>query len=162
MKRLIGVAAGLVIGLAVSAYADEVRPPQRDLLSRPTVTDEINEAPVVMIVEPPVEDVDLLARTLYWEAGNQDLTGKKLVADVILNRVASPDFPDTLRDVIYQEGQFSITQMLYVSDPPEDCYTAAREEMIDQIDYSILWFDCAGYLPYGTPAYQYGGHFFSR
>ena len=51
---------------------------------------------------------------LYWlshiinaESGNQPLTGKIAVGNVVLNRVASPRFPDTVYEVIFQKGQFS-------------------------------------------------------
>lgn len=42
------------------------------------------------------------------EAGNQDLDGCRLVADVVLNRVADPQFPNTIEQVIYAPGQFSV------------------------------------------------------
>ncbi len=42
------------------------------------------------------------------EAGNQDLDGCRLVADVVLNRVADPQFPNTIEEVIYAPGQFSV------------------------------------------------------
>ena len=50
--------------------------------------------------------VDLLARVITHESGNQPLEGKIAVGNVILNRVASPSFPDTVYEVVYQKGQF--------------------------------------------------------
>ena len=51
---------------------------------------------------------------VYWlshiinaEAGNQPLEGKIAVGNVVLNRVASPRFPNTVYEVIFQRGQFT-------------------------------------------------------
>ena len=52
-------------------------------------------------------DVALLAAILQCEAGGYD--GMLAVATVIMNRVASPAYPNTLRAVIYQSGQFAPT-----------------------------------------------------
>lgn len=52
-------------------------------------------------------DVALLAALLQCEAGSYD--GMLAVATVIMNRVASPAYPNTLRAVIYQSGQFAPT-----------------------------------------------------
>lgn len=51
-------------------------------------------------------DLDLLAHIIYNEAGNQTLTGKIAVGNVVMNRVNSPLFPNTVEDVIYQKNQF--------------------------------------------------------
>lgn len=51
-------------------------------------------------------EVDLLARVIYNESGNQCLKGQIAVGNVLLNRVASPLFPATLAEVIAQPGQF--------------------------------------------------------
>lgn len=52
-------------------------------------------------------DVALLAAILQCEAGGYD--GMLAVATVIMNRVASPAYPNSLRAVIYQSGQFAPT-----------------------------------------------------
>lgn len=51
-------------------------------------------------------DLDLLARVIMHESGNQPLAGKIAVGNVILNRVAHRSFPSTVSDVIYQKNQF--------------------------------------------------------
>ncbi len=53
------------------------------------------------------EDYDALCRIVEAEAGSESQDGKLLVADVILNRVADPEFPDTIQGVITQSGQFT-------------------------------------------------------
>lgn len=52
------------------------------------------------------EALDLLARVITHESGNQPLDGKIAVGNVILNRVNSPSFPDTVSDVIFEKNQF--------------------------------------------------------
>ncbi len=52
------------------------------------------------------EDLILLARLIYAEARGESLEGQIAVGAVVLNRVASPLFPGTIRDVIYQPNQF--------------------------------------------------------
>lgn len=51
-------------------------------------------------------DQTLLAAIIYCEAGNQPYEGQVAVGAVILNRVRSGTFPNTIREVIYQSGQF--------------------------------------------------------
>ncbi len=55
-------------------------------------------------------DHDLLAHIIYAEAGNQCMAGKIGVGNVVLNRVSSERFPNTVRDVIYAPGQFEPVQ----------------------------------------------------
>ena len=49
----------------------------------------------------------ILERIVEAEAGDQDLRGRRLVANVILNRVNNEEFPDTIRDVVFAKRQFS-------------------------------------------------------
>ena len=63
--------------------------------------------PKMLKREAERSDIDLIAACVEAEAGNQDLTGKRLVADVILNRVDSEDFPDTIEGVISQPRHFA-------------------------------------------------------
>lgn len=53
------------------------------------------------------DDVILLARVIHAEARSESFRGQVAVGSVILNRVDSPSFPDTIRSVVLQEGQFS-------------------------------------------------------
>ena len=52
-------------------------------------------------------DYNVLLRIVQAEAGGCDMKGKILVANVILNRVESNEFPDTITDVVYEKRQFS-------------------------------------------------------
>ncbi|MGM0500042.1 MAG: cell wall hydrolase [Bacillota bacterium] len=53
------------------------------------------------------DEIILLARIIHGEARGEDFRGKVAVGSVILNRIKSNRFPDTIRDVILQKGQFS-------------------------------------------------------
>lgn len=44
---------------------------------------------------------------IYCEARGESYAGQKAVGIVVMNRLRSDDFPDTVKDVIYQKGQFS-------------------------------------------------------
>ena len=52
------------------------------------------------------EDLICLAKTVRHEAGNQSRQGQLAVAQVVMNRVNSPRFPNSICDVIMQRGQF--------------------------------------------------------
>ncbi len=53
------------------------------------------------------DDLTLLASIIYCEAGNQSYEGMVAVGAVVMNRVYSSSFPDTISGVIYQSGQFT-------------------------------------------------------
>ncbi len=53
-------------------------------------------------------DLKLLACLIHSEAGTQCYEGKLAVANVVLNRVKSSKYPDTIKAVVYQSGQFSV------------------------------------------------------
>lgn len=76
------------------------------------------------------EDVYWLSRIIYAESGNQSLEGMLGVGDVVMNRVASGAFPNTVKEVIFDSRygvQFSPveTGSIY-SEPPEECVIAAK------------------------------------
>lgn len=76
------------------------------------------------------EDVDLLARLVSREIGGGSDIHKQMVAEVILNRVKSPLFPNTLRGVIEQSGQFDDVENYWTQREPEaSTYEAVRKAM---------------------------------
>lgn len=76
------------------------------------------------------DDLDLLAAIIYCEAGNQSYEGMVAVGAVVMNRVNSSSFPNTISEVIYQSGQFTpaysgtLTSAL-ANGVPSACYEAA-------------------------------------
>lgn len=77
-------------------------------------------------------DEYLLAKIAYAEAGNQDVVGQALVIRVVLNRVRSDEFPDSIPEVIFEEGQFAGVQseawdVIDLPDNAWGCLGASRE-----------------------------------
>lgn len=64
------------------------------------------EAKKAAAVSYSEEDYQVLLRIVQAEAGICDEKGKILVANVILNRVKSSEFPNTIKKVVYQKSQF--------------------------------------------------------
>lgn len=76
------------------------------------------------IKQPSISpDTELLARLIYAEARGEPHRGKVAVGAVVVNRVRDDDFPDTIKEVIYQQGQFAPVASRYNN----DCLRAARE-----------------------------------
>ncbi len=79
-------------------------------------------------------DRDLLACLIYCEAGNQPYVGQVAVGAVVINRVRSAAYPNTVSTVIYQNRQFSpvgsgrLATRLALG-APSSCYQAADEAM---------------------------------
>ena len=107
------------------------------------------------------EELDLLARVIHAESGNQDEKGKRLVADTVLNRMTFNNAD--IRSIVYADGQFSTAPYLYNSDntPTEDELRIAYEESIEQINYEVYYFRADHYHDCGTRAFQWGAHYFS-
>lgn len=49
-----------------------------------------------------------MSRIITWESGNQPVAGQIAVGNVILNRIGDPRFGETIKDVIFQPGQFAV------------------------------------------------------
>lgn|SRR5690242_16561447 len=60
-------------------------------------------------VEFHARSVDCLARNVYYEARGESVAGQYAVAEVTMNRKASPLYPKTVCDVVYQKSAFSWT-----------------------------------------------------
>ena len=79
-------------------------------------------------------ELDLLAAIIQCEAGGESHTGKVAVGAVIMNRVRSGQFPNTITEVVYQSGQFSpvasgILSSVLSQGARSDCYQAAQEAL---------------------------------
>lgn len=73
------------------------------------------------------EAVVLLAKLIAAEAAAEPYAGQVAVGAVVMNRIKSGTFPATIREVIYQEGQFSCLPKLPTTQPTEVSLRAARE-----------------------------------
>ena len=124
------------------------------------------------------EDYEVLLQIVEAEAGCEDIKGKMLVAGVVMNRVENSQFPDTVKEVVYQKehgvAQFSpvangrlgrtkiseetkeaVERVLYGEDITEGAlYFASRKYADPEL---MKWFDNSL-----TLLFSYGGHeFFS-
>ena len=83
------------------------------------------------------EDRRILERIVEAEAGNQDIAGRCLVANVILNRVSSKSFPSTIREVVFAPRQFSpVSDGRYYSVTVSDKTREAVSQALQGIDRS--------------------------
>lgn len=105
-------------------------------------------------------EADLIARTVEAEAGNQDFEGKRLVAAVILNRVESEDFPNTVEGVLAQEGQFATYKRLSRTQTTFHDLAAVQLELSDRSNDEVLFFRTGRY-GCGEPLMKHGDHYFS-
>lgn len=111
------------------------------------------------------EEIFLLEVTIQHEVGNFSKTYKQYVAELIYNRIKSEDFPDTVKEVLFQKGQFQGIQNWAYSDIEIDNET--REVIFEVFskqhtthpatfyynpalsEYeSVMWFEYSGDVEY--------------
>ncbi|MDE7464784.1 MAG: spore cortex-lytic enzyme [Clostridiales bacterium] len=91
-------------------------------------------------------DLNLLARCVYGEARGEPYNGQVAVAAVVLNRVRSSKFPNSISGVIYQSGAFTAVSDGQINlTPNESAYSAARDALGG-------WDPTGGCLYYYNPA----------
>lgn len=73
------------------------------------------------------EDIILLAKLIWHESEGEPREGKIAVGEVVLNRIKSKFFPDTVYDVIYQKGQFSHVKYVEFETPDEETVQIADD-----------------------------------
>ena len=106
-------------------------------------------------------DKELLASLIFCEAGNQPYEGQVAVGAVVMNRVKSSSYPDTISDVIYQSGQFTPAMTGWLdSVRASSGYTeSAMQAAEDALAGSNPVGDCL-YFSTGGWGMQIGDHFF--
>lgn len=109
-------------------------------------------------------DLYLLANLIYCEAGGEPYEGQVAVGAVVMNRVMSSKFPDSIIGVIYQNRQFApvasgrLELALAVNKATASCYRAAEEAMAGKTNVgNCLFFRTP--IP-GLTGIQIGGHIF--
>ena len=145
----------LALAMFISAPFIEIQPPVAPVQPEEYRLEEPVERKVVY------DSIDMLARCVQAEAGNQGLMGKQLVVDVILNRVDSPRFPNNVASVISQPGQFSVyPYAMNRAVVDAETMQAIINELQRRTDDQILFFTAGHYNRHCIPAYQYGAHYF--
>lgn len=128
--------------------------------ARPEAAEETPEEPTV---EPEPEnryaelhfsdeDVYILACLVYHEARGENFEGQVAVVEVVLNRMLSDYFPDTVEEVVFQKygdvWQFSPAPYLYSAEPDKEQYLAvhtAIEEREHILSEDTVYFSTAPY-----------------
>ena len=91
-------------------------------------------------------NVNLLARLIYGEARGESYTGQVAVGAVVMNRVRSSSFPNTISGVIYQSGAFDAVRDGQINLTPNSTATKAAQDAINGWDPSY------GAIYYFNPA----------
>lgn len=81
-------------------------------------------------------DVNLLARLVYAESRGEPYAGQVAVASVVLNRVKSSSFPNSIAGVIYQAGAFSVISDGQINLTPNETAKKAAQDAINGWDPS--------------------------
>lgn len=116
----------------------------------------------------------LLEKIAMAEAESEGVEGKALVMLVVLNRVCSDRFPNTIEEVIFQRTgnggwQFSPLQeggRWYTTEPDQECREALELIQVEKWDESqgALYFESAGKSDWHRRnlefLFQYGNHYF--
>ena len=87
-------------------------------------------------------DLTLLARVVYGEARGEPYTGQVAVAAVVLNRVKSSSFPNTIAGVVYQSGAFDCVADGQINLTPNDTAIKAAQDAMNGWDptYGCLFY----------------------
>ena len=81
-------------------------------------------------------DLNLLSRLVYGEARGEQYIGQVAVASVVLNRVSSPNFPNTVAGVIYQRGAFDVVSDGQINLSPNKTAKSAAQDALNGWDPS--------------------------
>lgn len=164
MIKFLKTTAVIATGAMVIGYiaADMIRP--ATVYAKPVEVQPDIEIPLDELwSEEYYDDLELIAICVEAEAENQSKLGKKLVVDVILNRVDSPHFPDTVAEVLAQPHQFTVFENGRADrvEPSAETYQAVIEELEYRTDSEIVFFGTS-WSKYGVNAFRVDDHFFSN
>ena len=140
---------------------------------KPTIKPTVKPTEEAPVDEKPTVDeefqlsnseIELLALITMGEAEGESREGKRMVIDVILNRMDSDEFPDTVKGVIYQKGQFECTWngRLNRCTVTDEVRQLVREELKSRSNSEVLYFRTGHYHGFGTPVVKVGNHYFSK
>ncbi|HZO00206.1 MAG TPA: cell wall hydrolase [Burkholderiales bacterium] len=105
-----GLFCSLVVGALVFAF---------------TGATSYREAKQAAVRDFHAKSLDCLARNVYYEARGEPTAGQYAVAEVTMNRKASPRYPKTVCEVVYQKEAFSWTELRVLEPPAGDAWVRA-------------------------------------
>ena len=87
-------------------------------------------------------NLNLLSRVVYGEARGESYTGQVAVAAVVLNRVKSSSFPNTISGVVYQSGAFDCVSDGQINLTPDATARKAAQDAINGWDptYGAIYY----------------------
>lgn len=133
--------------IATEEVAETTYMPEIEETTQPTETAKAveTEEPLIASMDWDKDDSYLLCKIAMAEAESEGVKGKALVMLVVLNRVWSNEFPDTIEEVIFQKNQFSpVANGRYDAvEPDEECYEALKLIQVDHWNESqdALYFE---------------------
>lgn len=101
-------------------------------------------------------DVYLLARTIYAEGRGEPYTGQVAIGAVVMNRIRSKSFPNTVAGVVYQKNAFTAVSDGQINLTPNDTALKAARDAING------WDPSGGALYYYNPAVATSSWIFDR
>ncbi len=101
-------------------------------------------------------DVYLLARTIYAEGRGEPYTGQVAIGAVVMNRIRSKSFPNTVAGVVYQKNAFTAVSDGQINLTPNDTAMKAARDAING------WDPSGGALYYYNPAVATSAWIFDR
>lgn len=127
------------------AHAEEMQAITEDVPEKRPETADCGRYAAVDITD---SDLKLMARIVYLEAGGECMEGQQAVAEVILNRVLDPRFPDSVRDVIYDNKygvQFVTAAYAGTAEPGQAQFEAIEKAVYGEniLDADVIYFSTA-------------------
>ena len=109
-------------------------------------------------------DIIYLAKCIEAEAGNQGYLGKVYVCDVILNRLDSGRWGNSITDVINYPNAFSVVSngRINKAELSNNTIDIILDELEDRTNSEILSFKTGDYHKTDTPCFRYKDHYFSK
>lgn len=153
-------------GVAETTYTPEAGATE----TQPTETAKATEEPLIASMDWDKDDSYMLCKIAMAEAESEGVEGKALVMLVVLNRVWSEEFPDTIEEVIFQKNQFSpVANGRYdEAEPDKECYEALEMIQVEHWNESqdALYFESKSDSKWHSEnlefLFKYGRHYFYK
>ena len=188
ISAVIGGVLGLALGITSVHYQEQRREEEREWIRQYMMEQRVTTLPVAGIEEAMMTTVSeateeeqeeplapydifgideyeyyLLSHVVEAEAGSQGIDGKRLVVDVVFNRVMSDQFPNSVEEVLMQDGQFTtyINGAYELVEPSEDTHEAIAIEYDYIRNTDVYFFRTDHYHSFGKPLFVEEDHYFS-
>ena len=134
------VAAATKIAPAITKAAEQITKTPETITPEATEETEPEEISRYAALNVTEDDIDMLAALAWHEARGEPFDGQVAVVLTALNRCLSPEFPDTVEEVVFQKygdvWQFSPAPYLWTAEPTQTQYDAVYTALHDT-DYIL-------------------------